>query len=79
MAKIQRVGALEISQDLDFQRRTWVVEQVGWGVMALVVLAALLRLNTRITRALCGWIRSSMQCWSDRGGISLISKQNSKA
>lgn len=44
MAKIQRVGDLEINQDLDFQRRTWVVERVGWGVMALTVLAALLGL-----------------------------------
>ncbi len=44
MANLQRVGDLDISQDLDFQRRMWAVERVGWGVMALTALAALLGL-----------------------------------
>jgi hypothetical protein len=37
---IVRVGGLEIDQDLDFQRRAWVAQRVGWVLMALFVLAA---------------------------------------
>jgi hypothetical protein len=44
MSSIQRVGDLEIGQDLEFQRRAWVVQRIGWGVMALLVLAALIGL-----------------------------------
>lgn len=44
MANTQRVGDLELDQDIDFQRRSWAVQRVGWGVMALVALAALLGL-----------------------------------
>lgn len=33
---------LEISQDLNFQRREWVVQRVGWVVMAALIIAALL-------------------------------------
>lgn len=38
--EIVRVDGLEVDQDLAFQRRSWVVQRVGWGLMALVVLAA---------------------------------------
>lgn len=34
-------GSLQVSEDMDLQRRTWRIERVGWIVMALVVLAAL--------------------------------------
>ena len=37
---IVRRGGLEIDQDLDFQRRAWVAQRVGWALMALFVLAA---------------------------------------
>jgi len=37
----QRVGALEIHQDLSFERRNWRVQRAGWAVMALFVLAGL--------------------------------------
>lgn len=37
----QRVGDLEIAQDLRFQRRDWIAQRVGWVVMALILLAAL--------------------------------------
>ena len=36
-----RIGDLEINQDLDLQRKTWTVQRIGWGGMALIVLAAL--------------------------------------
>ncbi len=34
-------GALELEQDLDFQRRVWRVQRIGWIVMALLVVAGL--------------------------------------
>jgi hypothetical protein len=33
MAKAKRIGSIEIAQDLDFQRRSWSVQRVGWLVM----------------------------------------------
>jgi hypothetical protein len=47
MSDVPRVGDLEVHQDLDYQRREWLFERVGWAVMALVVLAALLGLLGR--------------------------------
>jgi hypothetical protein len=32
---------LELLQDLSFERRDWIVERVGWVVIAIVVIAAL--------------------------------------
>jgi hypothetical protein len=34
------VGSLEIVEDLEFQRRSWIVQRIAWAVMAAVVLAA---------------------------------------
>ena len=42
MASVQRVGDLEVGQDLEFQRREWAVQRVGWVVGALIGVAALL-------------------------------------
>lgn len=44
MAETQYSGDLVIEQDLRFQQRTWVVQRVGWGVIACVLVAALLGL-----------------------------------
>jgi hypothetical protein len=41
---MQRLGDLEIDQDLTFQRREWIGERVGWAVLVLIVLAASLGL-----------------------------------
>lgn len=41
MAEIGRADDLEIGQDLDFQRRQWVMQRVGWVAMGMVILAAL--------------------------------------
>jgi hypothetical protein len=41
MAKRSASSDLELKQDLDFERRTWTVERIGWTVMGLIVLAAL--------------------------------------
>ena len=37
-------SAPEIEQDLEFERRAWIIERVGWILMLLVVIAALLGL-----------------------------------
>lgn len=39
---MDRVGDLEIDQDLTFQRRSWIVQRTGWTVMALLLVAAML-------------------------------------
>lgn len=44
MTEPQRVGDLEIYQDLRFQEREWTVQRVGWALMLLVILLALLGL-----------------------------------
>lgn len=44
MEPIRRVGELEIEEDLDFQRRMWRLQQIGWALLVLVVVAALLGL-----------------------------------
>jgi hypothetical protein len=40
----ERVGDLEVNQDLDFQRHVWWFQRIGLVGMALVVVAALLGL-----------------------------------
>jgi hypothetical protein len=44
MSQLHRVGDLEIEDDQGFQRRCWQIERIGWGVMTLILLAALLGL-----------------------------------
>ena len=44
MSSVPRRGDLQIHEDPAYQRREWVFERVGWAVMALLVLAALLGL-----------------------------------
>jgi hypothetical protein len=41
MSKVPRVGDLQIDQDLDFQRREWTAQRIGWAAMGLVALAGL--------------------------------------
>ena len=38
----KRTGDLELQQDLVLQRREWIVERVGWCIMLLLLVAALL-------------------------------------
>ncbi|MCA3748452.1 MAG: hypothetical protein AB1425_06300 [Actinomycetota bacterium] len=44
MSESRHAGGLEIGQDLRFQRRMWAIQRIGWAVMALSILAALLGL-----------------------------------
>jgi hypothetical protein len=41
MTEMKRVGELEITEDVGFQRKEWRFERIGWAAMALLVLAAL--------------------------------------
>jgi hypothetical protein len=40
--KPQQVGDLEVHQDLEFEKRQWRAERIGWLVMLTIVIAALL-------------------------------------
>jgi hypothetical protein len=42
LAKPRKIGSIEIAQDLDFQRRSWKVQRIGWATMVLICVAALL-------------------------------------
>lgn len=44
MPQPERVGSLEITQDLDFQRREWVVQRVAWAVVAALLIAGVVGL-----------------------------------
>lgn len=37
-----KIGNVEIDQDLEFQRRMWRAERIGWAVMAILLLCAAL-------------------------------------
>lgn len=39
---LERVGTLEVPQDLGFQRKAWVFQRVGWAAMAVVIALAFL-------------------------------------
>jgi hypothetical protein len=41
MSNEQRVGDLQVDQDLEYQRREWTAQRAGWVLMGLVVLAGL--------------------------------------
>jgi hypothetical protein len=42
LPETERVGSIEIEQDLDFQRRSWTVQRVSWVVMLMIAVAGLL-------------------------------------
>jgi hypothetical protein len=63
VASTERVGSLEIAQNLGFQRKEWRVQRIGWVVMALLILASLLGLTGRgvLARASIGDTGSRLQ------------------
>jgi hypothetical protein len=40
MTTLRRVDSLQIEEDLEFQRRSWMVQRVSWGLMGLLVIAS---------------------------------------
>lgn len=41
MARTHEKRELQLEQDIEYERRTWVVQRIGWVVMLFVILAAL--------------------------------------
>ena len=41
MAELKKHGDLQINEDLEFQRKSWRIQRVGWGVMLLLAIFAL--------------------------------------
>jgi hypothetical protein len=41
LTPFQRVGSLDIDQDLIFERREWAVQRIGWIIFLLILLAGL--------------------------------------
>lgn len=41
-AEIGTLGDLQVDQDMGFQRRMWTIQRVGWGVVALILVAGML-------------------------------------
>lgn len=39
---LKRHGSPELNQDLPFQHRSWRIQRIGWGLIALVLLGAVL-------------------------------------
>ena len=44
MARTKKIGDLQIDEDIEFQRRSWIVQRIGWAFFALVILFAALGL-----------------------------------
>ena len=42
MPETERVGSIQIEQDLDFQQKSWTVQRVSWIIMLLIAAAGLL-------------------------------------
>lgn len=56
MSKLQRVGDLEISQNLQAEKVEWAVQRIGWVLMAVFLMASLLGLfgNGPLSQAQAG-------------------------
>jgi hypothetical protein len=67
-SEVRRVGDLEISQDVQMQRRIWTLQRVGWGGIALVLLAIMLGLTGRgpLSSATIGKAGSGLQVEYER-------------
>lgn len=44
MARNKKVGELQIDENMEFQRRSWIIQRVGWAIFTLVILLAALGL-----------------------------------
>ena len=44
MARTKKIDDLQIDEDMEFQRRSWIVQRIGWAIFALVILLAALGL-----------------------------------
>lgn len=44
MARTKKIGDLQINEDMEFQKRSWVIQRIGWVISAVVILLASLGL-----------------------------------
>jgi hypothetical protein len=44
VARTKKVDDLQINEDMEFQRHSWIVQRIGWAIFALVILLAALGL-----------------------------------
>lgn len=44
MARTKKADDLQINEDMEFQRRSWIVQRIGWVIFTLLVLLAFLGL-----------------------------------
>lgn len=44
MARTRKIGDLQIDEDIEFQRRSWIVQRIGWTISTLVIVLAALGL-----------------------------------
>lgn len=58
----ERVGELDVGQDLGFQRREWRIQRIAWVVMLLVLLAGLVGLLGSGPLA---------HAWAESGGLTV--------
>ena len=63
-SKLQRVGELDLAEDIAFERKSWIVQRVAWTIMTLILLAALLGAFGN------GWL-SRAQSSADEGALQL--------
>jgi hypothetical protein len=68
MAPVPRRGDLQIGEDVDFLRRAWRVQRVGWALLVLILLAALLGLTGTgpLSQATAGSEGGPVRVWFDR-------------
>lgn len=43
-SEVKQIGDLEISEDMEFQERSWRVQRIGWVIILIILVAALLGL-----------------------------------
>jgi hypothetical protein len=78
MAQKKRREGLEIDQDLEFERRSWRWQRVGWGVISLILLAALLGLfgTGWLDRAVAG--QPGSQLWLEYNRFGRLQAETSR-
>jgi len=64
MSKTQRVGSLEIGEDMTFQKVEWVLERAGWALMLAAVAAMFLGLFGKDPKSLRTAGRESDALWA---------------
>jgi hypothetical protein len=78
MAQKKRREGFEIDEDLEFERRSWRLQRVGWGMLSLILLAALLGLFGT------GWLDSAVagqpgsQIWLEYNRFGRLQAESSR-